>query len=351
MTSSSELETPSAPSLSWQKIAAPAAASGIVAMIREGIVTSGPRQDPALVLGYGIGGALAVFLLAALFLVWLRRTRPLIPGAMWMLFAVQLLTLLRDPPTPQRLEVATELQRYRNTIAMVMDPDSSAASRLDIRMPDGRTAPVITTRASSSLGSSPEARTARALRAMTLLLEGWNQALRARAQRHGVDLDVLPDGYLGARYLAGAKARPDVQDYFRRYSAYLDDVLATAPAVLDSLAGVSSASAGLSPADAAHVAKGVRRGIDRFFGPGAPMVSAAREFITAAVRLHRFLVRVDSRVQYDRVNDQALFEVDAERFEAIRLIAEVQQKSEKLVKLQRQGYEQTKASAESLATR
>jgi hypothetical protein len=337
------------PDLSRQKIAIAAAACGAVALIREAIVTSGPKQDPVGVLAYGIGGAVGSVLLAALFVGWVRRTRAWMHNVIWVFFVLQAVNLVLEPPKPSRLEVAEELQSFQNTSRALLVPDSSAASRLDIRMPDGGAQRNIAVSAPASSRRSPEARTARALRAMNLLLQGWNTALGARAKAHGFNRDALPDGYLGARYLADARTRPDVQDYFQRYSAYLDDAVATGPAVLDSLARASSAEAGLSDADAAVVASGVRRGINRFFGPKAPSVVAAREFIAAALRLHRFLVRVDSRVRYDDEGDQALFEVDSERFEAIRLVGEVQRKSEQVVKLQREAYEKTKANADSMA--
>src|SRR5436190_653605 len=84
-------------------------------------------------------------------------------------------------------------------------------------------------------------------------------AIHDVARKHNFDLDSMPPGWLEAKYLANASARPDVGEYFTRYAAYAAEIGAHLDSIIDSVTIRRFAMAKFSAKDE----KDLRAGFDR----------------------------------------------------------------------------------------
>ena len=196
-------------------------------------------------------------------------------------------------------EVDEEIGRLREATSVLLD--SSAAT-----MP---------ARSGEEPPSGRKARMVWIARQMVMETPLYSREVGAR---HGIDPDRLPEAWGTSRYLADAGKHPEVGRYWEAYVAYLAEVRRTFPAWSEARMQALGRQAKLSGRDRDDMVQGLRESLAHGDQFAAPSEAAA-----AALALHRFLVRVDARIDYDPRSDMAMFGDEADLAEANRLQARV----------------------------
>jgi hypothetical protein len=240
------------------------------------------------------GGAVIMWLLfSALFLGWSRRSRPFIPLlAVVFAFFSTLFAVVKSGV--RQVEVREQRTLLGDYAAAVADSAAPAAFGPE------------------AIPASAEARKVWVHRRLLFdLLQSKNEV----AARHGVTLGEPPAPWMTPAYMANASAHPQVERYWKGVAAFTAEWKAMH---VDWYIGRTRAvgrEAGLSGPEIEAMVADVRRASSQTQEELANQEALA----SAALDLHRYLVSVDRRVEYDVRRDMALFNRDAELGHARRL--------------------------------
>ncbi|HEU0052049.1 MAG TPA: hypothetical protein VFQ39_02685 [Longimicrobium sp.] len=267
-------------------------------------------ESRAEMVGQVVGGALAPFLLAALFLAWSRKTRPWIPAAA---LAVTFFAFLGNAGDIGREGVNAELSRTRSLMSSLADSGNAGGVPGDAAAPPG---------------GSQEAKLVWAMNRALAELPAYKTQV---ASRHGVDPDRLPAAWGTSRYMADASRHPEVERYWEGYRSYLADFRGSFRGWLETRIAEHARTAGVRARNMRAFTEGMGRGAEL---AGTETLILADSTAAAALDYHRFLVSVDDRIEYDPGQDMAMFERDADLDRANALQRRVQLHSEALGRAQ-----------------
>lgn len=136
--------------------------------------------------------------------------------------------------------------------------------------------------------------------------------MQRRAERYGFALGEEPEGWNRRPYIASARTRPDIGEYFTKYAAYAADLEARLDALTDSVATRRIALAEFSASDAEDFTERCRRELAKSTAVRKQVVAAMARQAQAALAIHQLLVEIDPRVSLDADGELA-FQVDQER--------------------------------------
>jgi hypothetical protein len=277
-----------------------------------------------------VGYTLVAMLLAAVFLVWSRRTRPYVP---FLGVGIALLSTMGNAASARdeqaRGDVEREVAQTRSIVSALADTTGTIVPVVDGSKPPRGERAVMVWAMNRALSELP----------------AYKQELAAR---HGVDVDRLPPAWGTSRYMASASAHPDVGVYWEGYRAYLADFRREAPEWLQTRMVEHARQGGVRPAALRGYADGVREGVA---GSQMDVIDRAGETVAAALEYHRFLVAADARVSYDADRDMALFDNDADLERATRLQDRVTTAADALNRAEREQKNRTMQRLDSLAAR
>lgn len=274
--------------------------------------------------GMATGGALVPFTMAALFLVWTRRTRSYIPFAALGLAVMSLIGQLSG----HRQEVDSEVSQTHAQLNALLDTTG------DLVAPSASSRP-------------PTSQDGKMIWALNQTL-GEVSAHRAMiAAKHGIDPDSLPPAWGTAQYQANAASHPEVGRYWTAYRSFLAEYRTAYPAWLRARLGHHARVAGLR----ADVLRGFERGVAEGSTAQAEEIYSLNDATAAAaLEFHRFLVSVDARVQYDAESGRAMFTREADLARANELEGRVNTAAAALTRAQEANRQRGRARIDSLAT-
>lgn len=205
--------------------------------------------------------------------------------------------------------------------------------------------------AAGAADALPAGEAARMLWVMRKTLEDYGAHVHRVAAAHGVDPDTPPPEWLTPAYVAGARAHPRVERYFRGYRAYLGEVRAGVRSVLAARRRARLREAGFGEAFSRAYVAGAEQGFAETSAAQERIFAAAGALAGEALALHEFLVRVDARVHLDSAAGVARFERDAEMARAQALMREVARAGEALERERAAARGRAMAGVDSLAAR
>jgi len=274
--------------------------------------------------GMIIGGALVPFMFAALFLAWTRRTRSYFPFAA---LALALMTLAGQVSNG-REEVNREISQTRAQMNALQDSTSSF-------VPPSRAS------------HPPTGQKGKAVWAINQALAEVPAHRAMIASRHGIDPDDLPAAWGTPQYMANAGSHPEVGRYWTAYRSYLAEYRSVHPTWLRSRIEHHARVAGMRP----DILRSFRQGMAKSSTSQAEEVySLGDATAAAALELHRFLVSVDERVEYDAQRGKAIFESSAELERANELEGRVTAAARALTRAQQASVRHGRDMLDSLAT-
>lgn len=258
------------------------------------------------VFGAGLGMLLGTYALAAVFLAWSARTRKFIPGTAFCLALLSFVGRLGS------LEAAAEtdaqfaaMQRWADSLGTAHFAEEDAPPQ------------------------STEARMAWASR---MAVQDMVEHIQERQRAHGFHPDTVPAAMGTPEYLANARAHPEIREYFTRQQAFLQELDTTEMSVLRDRMEFRVLQSGLRGRVAEEMMEGVRASTDSLPDRWRQRSANHLALAAAALEMHDFLVRVDTRVHLDREANVARFARRSEhnRFVALadeydRLLAVVQE--------------------------
>jgi hypothetical protein len=147
-------------------------------------------------------------------------------------------------------------------------------------------------------------------------------AIHDVARKHNFDLDSMPQGWLEPKYIADAGKRPDVGEYFKRYSSYAADLDTRFDSIVDSVTTRRFRMAGFAPKDEKELRAAFDRGLAKTKATQRDMIAAMKQQAATALRLHEYLVRVDARIELSKKDSTLLFDRPAEYDRYLKLATE-----------------------------
>jgi hypothetical protein len=119
------------------------------------------------------------------------------------------------------------------------------------------------------------------------------------AKRHGYDRQKGVPGWLEAPYLASARTRPDVPEFFANRKAYAEDLSAHIDTISMVVVGRRLKAAGMDVTATKERRQAFLYGFQKSGARLRTLLAAMRRQSIVALRLHEFLVTIDP---YVRVN-------------------------------------------------
>jgi hypothetical protein len=257
--------------------------------------------DPA----YTFGALLGLVAIAGLFTIWRASTRPYLPivGAL-----IGLVT------------AGTDMARERDEREQARQSFDEVRSSVELLLEGGSPGSL------SSPSEPPADRAARMVWAVNQIFATLPQLVDSIGRFHGVDLENPPDALGTARYLANAGSHPEVEQYWIRMAAVSEDIQEHLPALISAKARDIALRADLPPTFMGGVETGLARSQESTVATWA----LNKEMTQLGLEAHRYLVRVDSRVDYDAEADIARFRRDGELNEANRLLLRFEEAAARL---------------------
>lgn len=138
-------------------------------------------------------------------------------------------------------------------------------------------------------------------------LNDFALAINEVARRNGFDPSAAPQGWLEPAYIASARTRPDIAEYFRRKSMYAADLSAHMDSIATAVVDRQLDEAGYPPAEKDEMRAAFLRGFDRSSDRQRVILQTMQRQARVALTLHAFLVRVDPHVRMDPRTHHVLF--------------------------------------------
>lgn len=177
-----------------------------------------------------------------------------------------------------------------------------------------------------------------------MALQDYRRMLVELAAEHGIDPDVPPEEWITPAYLADAADYPHVREWLSGYRSYLTDAISQVPDLMRQATERRLDEAGISGYARDEYFVDLMRGYKSNADAGEFAFAVAEN----GIRLHDFLVSVDERVYLSPDQDQALFEVDAERAIATQLLNRIDEASTQYLLRREAVHERMQTSADSI---
>ena len=132
-------------------------------------------------------------------------------------------------------------------------------------------------------------------------------AIREVARRNGFDPSAAPSGWLEPEYIAAARKRPDIREYFRRKSAYAADLSAHMDSIATAVIDRQLSEAGYPADEREEMKAAFLRGFDRSSDKQRVILQTMQRQARMALTLHAFLVKADPYVKLDPKTKHVLF--------------------------------------------
>ena len=132
-------------------------------------------------------------------------------------------------------------------------------------------------------------------------------AIHEVALRNGFDPSVAPTGWLEPEYIAAARKRPDIREYFRRKSAYAADLSAHMDSIATAVIERQLADAGYPAEEREEMKTAFLRGFNRSSDQQRVILQTMQRQARMALALHAFLVKADPYVKMDPKTKHVLF--------------------------------------------
>ncbi|HEX2781930.1 MAG TPA: hypothetical protein VHM30_20650 [Gemmatimonadaceae bacterium] len=138
-------------------------------------------------------------------------------------------------------------------------------------------------------------------------------------RRHGYDYQAKVEGWLEPSYVASARKRRDIAEYFLAKQAYAQDLNAHMDSILNVVVERRIDESGMTPDQQEEMRAAFFRGFEKANEKHHLMIRAIERQARVALAMHDFLVRIDARVAVNRKTKALVFARETEHRRYVEL--------------------------------